>query len=120
MARKLKKYQGRKKSEVKANPYGVAEYTKNRDAANNDLIAYFNSLERRDPGMMGDVVPVQPKVVKEPTGNTTILKEPLWPAPVRFKKGGSWEGLGKSDKPKKIKYKKNKKSKPNKKGLFKI
>lgn len=95
----------------------------NKDARNNDLIAYFNSLERRDPGMMGDTPPpVQPKVVEEPEGNTTLYDNIKYPegrkVPVRFKKGGSWEGLGKKDKPKKIKYKKNKKSKPNKKGLY--
>ena len=52
----------------------------NKDVRNNDLIAYFNSLERRDPGMMGDgpTPPVKP-VIEEATGNTTTydnLKPP--------------------------------------------
>jgi len=97
------------------------------DARNNNLIAYFNDLEasrnRRDPGMQGDVQPpVQPKVVEEPKGNTTLHDNIKYPegrkVPVRFKKGGSWEGLGKADKPKKRKYKKDKKTKPNRKGLY--
>tara|TARA_R110002020_G_scaffold180458_2_gene374888 strand:+ start:1526 stop:1852 length:327 start_codon:yes stop_codon:yes gene_type:complete len=108
MAKKLKKYQ--------------SEGSVNRDAVNNNIIAYFNSLERSDPGPMGDGPPPPVKPVIE-EANTTVYDNIKYPkgrkvAP-RFEDGGSWEGLGKKDKPKKIKYKKNKKSKPNRKtGLY--
>ena len=111
MAKKLKKYQGTENSEVI-----------NRDAANNKLIAYFNSLERRGPGPTGDGPPSFKPVIEEEEESNTITYDNLNPPKGRpvvpnFKDGGSWERLGKS-KFKKPKYKKDKKTKPNRKGLY--
>jgi len=110
----------------------TGQISQTRDATNNDVMKYFNDLEasrnRRDPGMQGDRVPLIDPIRPNPTGNTEIRENTTtddsgikYPegrkVPVRFKKGGSWEGIGEK-KLKKPKYKKNKKAKPNKKGLF--
>jgi len=107
MAKKLKKYQSA----------GPVSPIVNKDIRNNELLAYFNSLERSDPGPMGDGPPSSVKPVV--TGNTKISEfKGDGVKAYTFKDGGWFDGLGKSKwKPKKDK--KPKKSKPNRKtGLY--